>query len=263
MNLELKNKIALIAGASQGIGFATALAFAREGARLAICSRNQNKIEMAAERIRQETQAEVLALSVDLAQPKAISAWVNSVLNHFGAIHICVTNAGGPPHGAFLDLTDAEWQQAINLTLMSVVHLSLAVIPVMQKQHWGRIIHLCSASVRNPIAHLGLSNSIRAAVVALAKTQADELGKNNILVNSILTGWTHTERVNELIAARAQQAQLTTEEVIQKRIAAIPLQRMANPEEIAAPVLFLSSAAANFITGTAITVDGGESRFPF
>jgi 3-oxoacyl-[acyl-carrier protein] reductase len=263
MNLELNNKIALIAGASQGIGYATALAFAREGAHIAICSRDRNNIEEAAEKIRQETQAKVLANVVDLKQATAIQTWVDDALKHFGTIHVCITNAGGPPHGAFMELGDTQWYNAVELTLLSAVRLSRAVIPIMQKQHWGRIIHLCSASVRNPIPHLGLSNSIRSAVVALAKTQADELAKDNILVNSLLTGWTRTERVNELMLARAKQEQVKIEEVIAKRQAVIPLHRMAKPEEIAAPIVFLSSARASFITGSSITVDGGESRFPF
>lgn len=263
MNLELNKKVVLIAGASQGIGYSTALAFAREGAHIAICSRNQNKIERAAEEIRYETKAQVLANVVDLNQANDIETWVNSVSNHFGNLHVCITNAGGPPHGAFMDLDDTHWYKAIELTLMSAVRLSRAVIPTMQKQRWGRIIHLCSASVRNPIPHLGLSNSIRSAVVALAKTQADELAKDNILVNSLLTGWTHTERVNELMLARAKQEHVKIEEIVAKRQAAIPLRRIAKPEEIAAPIVFLSSPGASFITGSTITVDGGESRFPF
>ncbi|MES2997896.1 MAG: SDR family oxidoreductase [Pseudomonadota bacterium] len=263
MNLALNNKVIVIAGASQGIAYATALAFAREGTRIAICSRDKNKIRQAAEKIRQETKAEVLAAAVDLTQPEAIQDWIHSIINHFGHLHVCITNAGGPPHGAFMDLNDAQWHSAVDLTLMSAVRLSRAVIPTMQKQHWGRIIHLCSASVRNPIPHLGLSNSIRSAVVALAKTQADELAKDNILVNSLLTGWTRTERVNELMQARAKQEQLPVEKIIAKRQTLIPLGRMAEPEEIASPLVFLSSDAASFITGTTITVDGGESRFPF
>ncbi len=263
MNLELKNKIVLIAGASQGIGYATALAFAHEGAHIAICSHNQRKIEDAAEKIRKETNAEVLAKTVDLTQAEAIQGWVNSVIHHFGNLHVCITNIGGPPKGSFVDLDDKQWQEAFDLTLMSAVRLSRAVIPSMKAQKWGRIIHLCSSSVRNPIPKLGLSNSIRAAVVALAKTQADELAKDNILVNSILTGWTHTERTNQLLETAAKNEQLSLEDIIAQRRSAIPLNRLGRAEEIAAPIVFLSSAGASFITGSTITVDGGESRFPF
>ncbi|MDQ8039076.1 MAG: SDR family oxidoreductase [Rickettsiella sp.] len=263
MNLELNNKTVLIAGASQGIGYATALAFAREGARIAICSRDKNKIEHAAEKILQETKAEVSANAVDLTQAEDILSWVKSVIKQFEKIDICITNVGGPPKGSFIDLDDTQWQAAFDLTLMSAARLSRAVIPSMKLQKWGRIIHLCSSAVRNPIPKLGLSNAIRSAVVALSKTQADELAKYNILVNSILTGWTHTEQTNQLLENIAKSEQLNLEEVIAKRQSAIPLGRMGKPEEIALPIVFLSSAAANFITGSTITVDGGESRFPF
>lgn len=263
MELELKNKVVLIAGASQGIGYATALAFAREGAKVAICARNKDKIEKAAQLIRDQTQAKVLAAAVDLTQPASIQNWVESILKHFATIHICVTNAGGPPAGAFVDLDDEKWQQAFELTLMSAVRLSRAVIPKMKEQKWGRIIHLCSYAVRNPVASLGLSNSIRSAVVALAKTQADELGRDNILVNSVLTGWIHTERSNHLFHTLAEDEKLSLDQVIAKRESYIPLGRIGNPEEVAAPILFFGSAGANFITGSTITVDGGESRFPF
>lgn len=263
MHLALNNKIVLVAGASQGIGYATALAFAREAARVSICSRNKNTIEAAAKKIRQETNADILAQAVDLTQADAIKDWVNYSINHFGNLDICITNTGGPPHGSFMSLDDAQWNSSVTLTLMSAVRLSRAVIPTMIKQKWGRIIHLCSASVRNPIPHLGLSNSIGSAVVALAKTQADELAENNILVNSLLTGWTRTLRVEELMQTQAQQKHLRLEDVYAERQKSIPLGRMASPEEIAAPIVFLSSAAASFITGTTITVDGGESRFPF
>ncbi|WP_218813731.1 SDR family oxidoreductase [Rickettsiella endosymbiont of Dermanyssus gallinae] len=263
MNLELKNKVVLIAGASQGIGYATALAFAREDARVAICARDKATIEQAAKKIQDETNADISATAVDLTQAEAIQHWVDSVLKQFKTIHICITNVGGPPKGAFVDLDDKKWQEAFELTLMSAVRLSRAVIPTMKEQKWGRIIHLCSSSVRNPIANLGLSNSIRSAVVALSKTQADELAKDNILVNSILTGWTRTEQTNHILETMAKNAKVSAEEVIAKRESVIPLGRMGKPEEIAAPIVFLSSAGANFITESTITVDGGESRFPF
>lgn len=263
MRLELNDKVVLVAGASQGIGYATALAFAREGARVAICARNKKNIEEAAKKIRQETKAEILAQTIDLTQAESIKTGVDSTINYFGNIHICITNTGGPPHGSFMNLNDAQWNSAITLTLMSAVRLSRAVIPSMQKQKWGRIIHLCSASVRNPFPYIGLSSSIRSAVTAMAKTQADELAENNILVNSLLTGWTRTQRTEELLQTLAKQEHISFEDVYAKRHKNIPLGRMASPEEIAAPIVFLSSAAASFITGTTLTVDGGESRFPF
>lgn len=263
MNLNLKDKVVLIAGASQGIGFAIARAFAQEGARVAIGARDYNKINEAANKIRHETQAEVLADVVDVTNAEAIHTWVNKVAETFGTIHVCVTNTGGPPRGVFTELQDQDWQQGMDLTLMSAVRLSRAVLPFMQQQQWGRIIHMCSISVRNPIPNLLISNALRSAVVALSKSQADQFATDNILVNSILTGWTHTEHVDHLMKQRAAEQNISLEDMIATRVAAVPLRRLAKPEEVANPVVFLASEQASFITGTTLTIDGGESRFPF
>jgi len=263
MNLELKGKVALIAGASQGLGYAVALALAQEGAQVAICSRDAERINKAAQRIQQATQATVMAKAVDVTHPEKINQWITEVVKQWNTIHICITNTSGPASMPFMETNDENWQNAFNLTLMSAVRLSYAVIPFMQKQRWGRIIHICSASVKNPISNLIFSNSIRAAVVALGKTQANELAADGILVNSVLPDWTKTERVKELLEAHAKHQKMTTEEVYMTREAAIPLQRIANPEEIADPVVFLASERASFITGTTITIDGGETKVPF
>lgn len=263
MKLGLENKVALIAGASKGLGLATALSFAREGARVAICARDENRIKQAAEKIHQETGAEVLAVTADVAQQEGPAHFVKTAYEKFGAIHICITNTGGPPSMPFLEIDDEQWQRAFDLTLMSAIRLSRAVVPFMQKQHWGRIVHLCSISVNNPIPNLTLSNTIRPAVVALAKTQADQLGHHNILVNSLLTGWTETERTQELLQAHANRQNISTEAVYLARQKTIPLNRMGHPEEVADAVVFLASERASFITGTTLAVDGGETRFPF
>lgn len=263
MNLNLKDKVVMVSGASSGIGFATALAFAHEGARVAICARNENNIINAADKIQEETEADVLASTVDVTKSDDIDRWVKEVAEAFGGIHVCVTNAGGPPRGMFTDLTDQNWQAGVDLTLMSTIRLSRAVLPSMREQKWGRIIHLCSVSVRNPIPNLVISNSLRSAVVALSKSQADQLAADNILVNSVLTGWPHTEHVKHLMKQRAAEQKISAEEIFTQRSASIPLRRLAKPEEIAAPVVFLASQQASFITGTTITIDGGESRFPF
>ncbi len=263
MNLDLKNKIALIAGASKGLGYATALSMAQEGAHIAICARDKDRIETAAKTIQQKTGAQVFAMAIDVTKAEDITRWVNAAAEKFGAIHICVTNTAGPSSMPFMEIDDAKWQQSINLTLMSAIRVSRAAIPFMQKQKWGRIIHLCSYSVKNIIPNLILSNSIRSAVVALGKTQAEELASYNILVNSVLPGWTDTERVGELMQARAQHHNISVEAAYAARQAAVPLKRMARPEEIADAVTFLASERAGFITGTTLTIDGGETRFPF
>lgn len=263
MNLELKDKVVLVAGASQGIGFAIAQAFAQQGARVAICARDENKIIEAADKIQDETGAEVLAHVVDVTKEHDITQWVKEVAQTFSAIHVCITNAGGPPRGVFTELSDQDWQTGVDLTLMSAVRLSRAVLPFMREQKWGRIIHMCSISVRNPIPNLLISNALRSAVVALSKSQADQFAADNILVNSILTGWTHTEHVDHLMKDRAAQQKISVEEMLASRAAAVPLKRLAKPHEVAEPVVFLASERASFITGTTLTIDGGESRFPF
>jgi 3-oxoacyl-[acyl-carrier protein] reductase len=167
---------------------------------------------------------------------------VDETVKPFGAIHILVTNAGGPPPGQFVALTEEHWQAALNLTLMSAVRMSAAVVPLMQKQNWGRIIHITSASVKHPIDNLLLSNSIRSAVVGLGKTQAIELAKDGILVNSVCPGWTETERVGELMADRAARAK---------------------PEEFANVVVFLASECASYVNGVVLPIDGGFVRTAF
>ena len=263
MDLGLKGKIALVAGASKGLGKAVALGLAREGASVAIFSRDATRIESAAQDIRTATGAPVLAIAADVTNAGDAQRVVDETVKRFGALHILVTNAGGPPPGAFVALTEEQWHNAVELTLMSAVRLSRAAIPHMQKQKWGRLLHICSYSVKHPIENLMLSNSIRSAVVGLSKTQALELGKDNILVNSVLPGWTMTERVDQIMRDRAQRANTDTRAqyaVIEKEI---PLGRMATPEEFANVVTFLASERASYVNGVALTVDGGATRTAF
>jgi len=264
MDLGLKNKVIIVSGSSQGLGFASALSFAREGAKVAICSRKKNSIETAADKILSKVpSADILAFTVDMTNALSIQQFVNQVIKKWETVHVCVTNTGGPPSMQFMEAGDDIWQQAFNLTLMSAVRLSRAVIPIMQKQRWGRIIHICSASVKNPIPNLLMSNSLRSAVVAMSKTQSNELAAENILVNCLLPGWTDTERVGEIMTAKAKYQQISLDEAYMQRKNMIPLKRMGTPEEIADSIVFLASERASFITGTNLTVDGGETRIPF
>ena len=264
MDFGLKNKIVIVSGASQGLGYASALSFAKEGAKIAICSRKKDRIEKAADQIRSEIpSADILAFPADMTNALSISQFVNQVIEQWGTVHVCITNTGGPPSIQFMEAGDEIWEKSFNLTLMSAVRLSRAVIPTMQKQQWGRIIHICSASVKNPIPNLMMSNTIRSAVVALSKTQSNELADNNILVNCLLPGWTDTERVGEIMSAKAKYQQISLEEAYRLRKNLIPLKRMGKPEEIADSIVFLASERASFITGTILTVDGGETRVPF
>jgi 3-oxoacyl-[acyl-carrier protein] reductase len=263
MDLGLKNKVALVAGASKGLGKAIALGLAREGAHVAILARDQIRVEATANEIRTATGAQVLAITADVTRAEDIQRAVNATVSKFGTIHILVTNAGGPPSAAFMALTEEQWQSAVNLTLMSVVRLSRAVIPYMQKQKWGRIIHMGSYFVKHPSEDFALSNSIRAAVVGLGKTQAMELAKDGILVNNVLPGWTLTERVDQLMQDRAKRNQTLVDTEQAAVIKNIPVGRLGKPAEIANVVVFLSSELASYVNGVALQVDGGETRTPF
>lgn len=263
MDLGLKGKVALVAGASKGLGKAVALALAREGASVAILSRDQSRVQAAAKELQEATGARVVGVAADVSRLGDIKRAVDVTANEFGTIHILVTNAGGPPPGSGLNLTDEQWRQAVDLTLLSAVRLSQAVVPYMQKNKWGRILHLGSFTVKYPAENLMLSNSIRAAVVGLGKTQADELGQYNITVNSVLPGWTETERVSQLLKDRAERGKTTVEQARGSITKEIPLGRMGKPEEFANAVVFLASERASYIDGVYLLVDGGITPTPF
>lgn len=263
MDLGLKGKVALVGGASKGLGKAVALGLAHEGARVAMISHDRGRIEAAAMEVREVSGAEALAISADLSRAEDIQRAVDETARRFGTIHILVTNTGGPPSGPFVSLTEEQWQSAVNGTLLMPVRLSQAVIPFMQKQKWGRIIHMASSSVKQPIEDLMLSNSIRSAVIGLGKTQALELAKDGILVNSVLPGWTKTERVDQLVQNRAKKNHTTPAEAAAAIEREIPLGRMGKPEEFANVVVFLASECASFVDGVALPVDGGNIRTPF
>lgn len=257
MDLGLQDKVALVAASSRGLGRAIAYGLAKEGARVAICARGEEALAQTAAEIEKATGSPVLAMVADLTDKQNIENLVARVVEEFGGLDILVTNAGGPPPGLFVDLTEENWEEAFHLTLMSAVRLCREVIPHMRRQRGGRIITMTSVSVKQPMDNLMLSNSLRLAVVGLTKTLANELAKDNILVNSVCPGWTRTERVEELLQDRAQREGTSVEEEFAKIEKEIPLGRMGRPEELANLVVFLASERASNITGTAIQVDGG------
>lgn len=263
MDLGLRNKVALVAAASKGLGKAVALGLAREGAHVAIFSRDRARIETAAKEINAATGAQVLALVADAMRLDDVQRAVDETVKNFGTLHIVVTNAGGPPTGEFVTLTDEQWQTAVDLTLMSAVRLSRAAIPHMQKQNWGRILHLGSLTIKQPYENLMLSNSIRAAVLGLAKTQANELAKYGILVNMVSPGVIETDRVVQLMESRAKRNGTTAREEYALAENKVPLGRVGQTEEFANVVVFLASERASFITGAHLIVDGGETQTPF
>ncbi len=260
MDLGLKGKVALVTAASRGLGRAVALQLAKEGAAVAICARKEGPLEATAEAIREATGVDVLAVPADVSVPEDVDRLVEAVLDRFGRIDVLVTNAGGPPPGRFLDLTSADWEAAVQLTLMSAVRLCYAVVPAMREQGGGSIVAMTSISVKQPIPNLLLSNSIRLAVVGLMKTLADELAPDGIRVNVVCPGWTRTGRVEQLLRDRAARNGTTPDEEAAKITAAIPLGRMGTPEELARAVAFLASPAASYITGVSLLVDGGMYR---
>ena len=260
MELGLKDKIAIVAGASKGIGKAIALGLAKEGAKVAICARNKERLEKTAAEIVAQTGGEVLPIGADVSKENEARGFVKQAIQKWGTVHILVTNAGGPPPAYFAETNPKMWEEAFHLTLMSALNMAWEAIPYMQKQKWGRIITMTSISVKQPIERLILSNSIRAAVVGWTKTLADELAKDNILVNSVCPGYTLTERVKALAENIAKQKGISVEEAFQGWERQIPLGRLADPEEIANLVVFLASEKASYLTGLVIAADGGYYR---
>lgn len=259
MDLGLRGKVALVPASSQGLGKAVALAFAREGARLAICSRRLDAIEATAEEARR-LGAEVLALAADLTRAEDIANLVQRTVERFGGVDILITNAGGPPAGRFDDFDDAAWQAGYELTLLSAIRLIRAALPSMRQRGGGVIITMTSSSIKQPISNLILSNVFRAGVAALAKTLADELAPDNIRVNNVVPGRIATERVAQLDQANAARLGVDVETVRQSMLAQIPLHRYGEPEEFADAVVFLASERASYITGATLQVDGGMIR---
>ena len=257
MDLGLKNRVALVAASSQGLGLATAEAFAAEGCRLAMCARNQQTLEAAAEKIKKQYNTEVIAEAFDVADSAAVAKFVGTVAAKFGSVDICVTNAGGPPAKGFLAATLDDWQRAIDLNFLSTIYFAREVIPHMQRQHWGRIITITSITTKQPVADLVLSNAVRAAVVGLVKSLANEFGKDGILVNNVGPGFTATDRLKELAKARSSTTGKTEQEILDSWAADAPLKRLGDPRELADTIVWLASDRASYVTGQTVLVDGG------
>lgn len=260
MDTGIRGKVAIVAAASQGLGKAIARAMAEEGARVAICARTERRLEATAEELVKATGAEIFARPVDVTVYDQVREFVRQVHARWGAVHISVTNAGGPPAKNFLATTIEEWRAAVDLNLMSAVYFAREVLPLMQQQRWGRLITITSVSVKQPLDNLLLSNAVRAAVVGLAKSLANEFGKDHITVNNICPGYTATDRLKELAGVQALAAGVKPEDIFSRWAQQVPLGRIGEPQELAALVTFLASEKASYITGTSIAVDGGFVR---
>ncbi len=260
MDLGLKGKVALVTAASKGLGKATAMEYAREGAHVVISSRDQAAIEATAEEIRQATGARVLAVAADVTDPAAIERFVQAAVAEFGGIDSLVLNAGGPPPGTFETLTDAQWLGAVDLNLMSVVRLIRAALPYLKASKCGRIVNLASSSVKQPIPNLLLSNTLRVGLQGLVKTCSTEFAPYGILINTVAPGRILTDRVRSMDVDRATRAGISLAEQVAKTEKEIALGRYGTPEEFAKQVVFMGSPANTYVTGQVLLVDGGLTK---
>lgn len=260
MDLGLKEKVALVAAASRGLGRAVAEELAAEGAALILCARTEATLNEACQSIERATGGRVLGVAGDISKAEDVARITSAGLERFGRVDILVTNSGGPPPGRFESLGQEDWDAAARLLLRSVLELTRAVLPGMKERRWGRILNVTSIAVKQPVDNLILSNSLRAAVTGFARTLANEVAAYGITVNNLLPGYTRTERVEELARSLAASEGLSESEVRARWEAQIPSGRLGEPREFAALAAFLASERASYITGTSITVDGGWTR---
>jgi len=260
METGLRNRVAMVAASSQGIGRATAEAFAAEGCRIAMCSRNAETLKAAATQIQQQHNAEVFTQAFDVTDPTAVHDFVAATVSKLGSADICVTNAGGPPAKGFLTASIDDWRKAIDTNFLSTVYFAREVIPHMQKKKWGRIITITSITTKQPVLELVLSNAVRAAVVGLVKSLANEFGKDNILVNNVGPGFTATDRLKELAKARSAGSGQSQQAIFDGWAVDAAQKRIGEPREVADTILWLASERASFVTGQTILVDGGAYK---
>lgn len=257
MDLGLKDRVAMVAASSQGLGRAVALGLAREGATLALCARTRATLESTAEAIRKETGAEVLAAPVDVTDYDQVRQFVAETHQRFGRVDICVTNAGGPPAKPFSETTLEDWQSGVNLNFMSTLYFAREVLPQMREQRWGRLIAITSAAVKQPIDGLILSNAVRSAVSGLVKSLSNEYARHNVTVNGVCPGYTLTARLDGLSSKLAQAQGVDPQAIRERWTSQIPAGRLGAPEEFANVVVFLASERASYVNGVSIAVDGG------
>ncbi len=260
MDLGLKDRVAIVAASSKGLGRATALGLAKEGVKLTICARDRDTLFKTADNIIAETSADVLPIICDVSKTDEIKNVVKETIKKYDTVDILINNAGGPPTGNFLDFSLEDWQRAIELNLFSTITFCNEVIPHMKENKWGRIVNITSYAVKQPVAGLLLSNTVRAGIIGLAKTLSNEFGSYNILVNNICPGRIFTDRITFLANDRAEKEGKSFDEIINTMGSDVPVGRIGRPEELADLAVFLASERASYITGTTIQVDGGLTK---
>ncbi len=260
MDLELKGKVAIIGGASKGLGRACAEVLAEEGARLTICSRTKEDLETAAAEIRDTHGAEVLVFAGDLERNDVIQDLVATTASHFGQLDIMINNSGGPPLARSSNATEEQWETAVQRSLFFFARMSREAVPHLKKQGTGRIVNILASTVYQPIPNLALSGATRMGVVAFAKSLADEVGRDGILVNNVCPGSILTERMLSNVTSRAKELNISVEEGLAQRAAETAVGRIGEPKELANLVAFLASSKSSYVTGTTILVDGGLVR---
>jgi 3-oxoacyl-[acyl-carrier protein] reductase len=259
MNLDLNDKMALVCGASQGLGLACATELALLGANVVIASRSDDKLRSVVRQLDTSKGQKHQFLVLDLSMPELVKEVVQSFMGKGNQIHILVNNAGGPPSGPLIDTDAAEIEKAFRTHVISSHLLAQLLVPGMKKGGFGRIINILSTSVKQPINGLGISNLVRAAVANWAKTLANEIADSGITVNNVLPGFTNTDRLNYLFAKQASDQGLTKDDILERTIASIPAKRVGEPSEFGAAVAFLCSPAAAYINGINLPVDGGRT----
>jgi len=253
MDLGLSGKVAMVAAASKGLGAAIAESLAAEGVKLSLCARSFER----------SANANVLKIPCDVSKADDLQRWVDETIAHFGKVDILVTNTGGPPAAPFMQLAEEQWRAGIDGTLMNVVRLCKAVIPEMQKRKWGRIVHLTSLVAKQPNPLLTVSSTLRAGLSALTKTLGDQVAKDGITVNAILTGHFLTDRQRQLAEIRSKEQGIAPQQYLDKSVQDIPMGRYGEPRELAEVVAFLCSERASYLTGTSVQIDGGYIRSTF
>ena len=260
MDLGLKDKVAIVGGASKGLGRASAQVLAEEGAKVTICSRTSADLEQTAKEIRESTGAEILTYAADLDELSSITGLIDATVNHFGALDILVNNSGGPPLARSADATEEQWETAVQRSLIFFGRMCRESLPHLKTRGSGRIINILASTVYNPIPNLALSGATRMGVVAYAKSLADEVGRDGILVNNVCPGSILSDRMLSNVPSRANELGISVEDALALRAEDTAVGRVGEPVELANLVAFLASDKSTYITGTTILVDGGLVR---